>query len=75
MEVKLLEVKLLEEVADLHRTSRGATRGDRAAQGGPGRPNIKPNTKPSGPVFASPASSARQKGCANKSIACRDCGL
>jgi hypothetical protein len=47
-ELKLLVVKLLEEVAALRR--RVAAQGDEIARlkGGPGRPNLKPNSKPSG---------------------------
>jgi hypothetical protein len=47
-ELKLLVVKLLEEVADLRRTD--AAQRDEIARlkGGSGRANIKPNSKPSG---------------------------
>jgi len=47
-ELKLLVVKLLEEVADLRQTV--AAQRDEIARlkGGPPRPNIKPNSKPSG---------------------------
>jgi hypothetical protein len=47
-ELKLLVVKLLEEVADLRRTV--AAQRDEIARlkGGPPRPNVKPNSKPSG---------------------------
>jgi hypothetical protein len=47
-ELKLLVVKLLEEVADLRRTV--AAQRDEIARlkGGAPRPNIKPNSKPSG---------------------------
>jgi Transposase IS66 family len=47
-ELKLLVIKLLEEVADLRRTV--AAQHDEIARlkGGPPRPNIKPNIKPSG---------------------------
>jgi hypothetical protein len=47
-ELKLLVVKLLEEVADLRRTV--AAQRDEIARlkGGPPRPKIKPNSKPSG---------------------------
>jgi hypothetical protein len=47
-ELKLLVVKLLEEVVDLRRTV--AAQRDEIARlkGGPPRPNIKPNSTPSG---------------------------
>ena len=47
-ELKLLVVKLLEEVADLHRTVAALREEIARLKGGPGRPNIKPNSKPSG---------------------------
>jgi hypothetical protein len=45
-ELKLLVVKLLEEVADLRRTV--AAQRIARLKGGPPRPDIKPNSKPSG---------------------------
>src|ERR1700745_960891 len=65
-ELKLLVVKLLEEVADLRRTV--AAQRDEIARlkGGPGRPNIKPNSKPSGMEQATdpkpPGGSGRRRG-------------
>jgi hypothetical protein len=47
-ELKLLVVKLLEEVADLRRTVEAQREEIARLKGGPGRPNIKPNSKPSG---------------------------
>ena len=47
-ELKLLVVKLLEEVADLRRTVAAQREEIARLKGGPGRPNIKPNSKPSG---------------------------
>jgi hypothetical protein len=42
-ELKMLVVKLLEEVADLHRTVAALREEIARLKGGPGRPNIKPS--------------------------------
>jgi hypothetical protein len=47
-ELKLLVVKLLEEVADLRRTVAAQADEITRLKGGPGRPTVKPNSKPSG---------------------------
>jgi len=65
-ELKLLVVKLLEEVADLHRTVAALREEIARLKGGPGRPNIKPNNKPSGMEQATdpkpPGRSKRRRG-------------